>query len=308
MVILHFLFLKYWSNIFKIKENLQFFFQLSNNLKFTEEFIHLNFSIIGQLVSISGSIFEEPSTMKLHYFSQIMNGVIDLVKNCNFHQLIQVTSLADVYQKLGSNLKWEGICSVVDIVQPFLQEAVDFTLKCLEMLSSSNDESNIQSLENSFDILLQFWVLLLEEAKDDNRLNNNNRLFQFGGQIFSKYVETRLILANRQFNQFQEEEKNTSDITQFRDQLESVCFLGRLVPLNSFSILYSSLQSRFITWKTIVDSITTNNQQIPPNFYFLLEEIHWLMLLLGHLMADEGEGEIPEIPAEFQNLIHNGIF
>ena len=97
----------------------------------------------------------------------------------------------------------------------------------------------------------------------------------------------------------------------YEQQLDEISFLGRIEPLKSINLLYELLHSRTTTYQNFLTIGRENTQENFVNGAFtgnyanvfqLLEEIHWLFLILGHLVADSPKGEIPTIPEPIEQL------
>lgn len=66
-------------------------------------------------------------------------------------------------------------------------------------------------------------------------------------------------------------------------QLEGIAVLARLDPMSATTTLTTQLTERI--------NVLVQQQRDD-----ILEESHWLVLLAGHLLADEVDGEVPQVP------------
>lgn len=258
--------------------------------------LHLALSLLSQLGSINGPIFDDEDFEKA-YISKIIRGLLQIFQNCLFLPL-EITYLTEFLNRFIQNLKWKSLYSAEqEVVQIFLQGTLDFTSRCLVLLQESKDESVRQNLETSLEMLLEMWITLLDEIGSDEPISS--QIATWASRIFEQYVQMRLKLANFELNRNEEQENEelVDDIPHFQEQLQSIAYIGRLTPISSLTLMYNYLRDRLNTWKTIA---IHPEQHIHLSSIF--EELHWIVFITGHLLADEGKGELPEIPFSFLSL------
>ncbi|TPX65919.1 hypothetical protein SpCBS45565_g04813 [Spizellomyces sp. 'palustris'] len=119
--------------------------------------------------------------------------------------------------------------------------------------------------------------------------------------VFDTYVDSRLELAKLSV---EDEVDNMKDEYLYEDQLLAVALIGRVEPGKSIAKLQQLITDRMAR----LHEAFAGNQEQASQIPILLEHIHWLSLLSGHLLADSGRGEKPEIPRTLRGLsLHSGI-
>lgn len=119
-------------------------------------------------------------------------------------------------------------------------------------------------------------------------------------QIVEAYINTRLERAKMVLDDDEEEDEidaGFKDWDTFSDQLTCIGTLGRFNPQPCLSQLYQLLGQRFETFKTFFNS--TGNQR---DLLLVHEQLHWILLIIAHVLADTGKGEQPMIPDSIMQL------
>lgn len=120
-------------------------------------------------------------------------------------------------------------------------------------------------------------------------------------QIVDTYVNTRLERAKLVLEDEEEEDEidaGYKDWDTFADQLTCIGTLGRLNPQPTLSRLLQLLTERFETFKGFFTAPNVNEQEL----IFLHEQLHWIILIAAHILADTGKGEQPMIPESLMQL------
>lgn len=100
------------------------------------------------------------------------------------------------------------------------------------------------------------------------------------------------------------EETEEDDKTKFRDQLSSIGAFSRSVASHSLLLLARLLEDRITHFSTHLQrmhgkSLNQNDQQLLGS---LFEDLHWLLLISGHTLTLDSEGETAIIP---QEILHH---
>uniref|UniRef100_A0A8C2HNS1 Exportin-4 n=1 Tax=Cyprinus carpio TaxID=7962 RepID=A0A8C2HNS1_CYPCA len=163
----------------------------------------------------------------------------------------------------------------------------------------------------AYDKLLESWLTLVQEDEHFPR----GCFVQPAVQVFNSYIQchlaapdgTRNLTANGVASHEEEEinELQEDDRELFSDQLASIGMLGRsaadhCIPLLTGLLedrdprLHGQLQRHQQHLMASADPGTVDRKVLDD----LYEDIHWLILVSGYLLADDPQGETPLIPSE----------
>ncbi|CAI9544423.1 unnamed protein product [Staurois parvus] len=163
----------------------------------------------------------------------------------------------------------------------------------------------------AYDKLLESWLTLVQDDKHFHK----GFFTQHAVQVFNSYIQchlaapdgTRNLTANgvatreeEEINEIQEDDRDL-----FSDQLASVGMLGRIAADHCIPLLTSLLEDRVTR---LHGQLQRHQQQLLASpgsgsadnkvLDDLYEDIHWLILVTGYLLADDAQGETPLIPPE----------
>lgn len=163
----------------------------------------------------------------------------------------------------------------------------------------------------AYDKLLESWLTLLQDDEHFPR----GCFIQPAVQVFNSYIQchlaapdgTRNLTANGvasheedEINELQEDDREL-----FSDQLASIGMLGRIAADHSIPLLTSLLEDRVTR---LHGQLQRHQQQLLASpgpeavdrkvLDDLYEDIHWLILVTGYLLADDPQSETPLIPSE----------
>lgn len=126
-------------------------------------------------------------------------------------------------------------------------------------------------------------------------------------EIFNVYIKCHLgppagIRGDGATEETEEDidESEEDDKTKYRDQLNSIGGFGRSVAIHSLVLLARLLEDRITQFSTQLQRIhgqtaSLNDQHVLGS---LFEDLHWLLLISGHTVTLDSEGETAVIPQE----------
>ncbi len=254
------------SFVSPLEDTLNVLFQLYELLRSQQELCHTTLVGITQMASISGKIFAEESS-RLAYVSKLLVGILQLLQLASNHDIsvVEVAGISQIVHRFASNFKLSSIIQSTTNLQPFITEFTKFTCKCLNLLRATTDEDIANQVEQSFDILLEAWVVLtadnsinVQNYNNSNQHNNNNNnnsnnngpqsfLKDYTSTVFQSYVETRLAIARRELLEGEEQEEiedDEEDERHYEEQLQAITFLGRVDVLTAVKGLYGLIEAR----------------------------------------------------------------
>lgn len=260
------------------------------------------------LSSVTGSIFSGPAN-KQEFMGHMLGGIMRLLSLVNGlnsgEDMLELGGFSQILQRFVSNFKLEALAGIQkEAYRAFLMEYVRLTSLSLQGLRASaaggNDDLECELEVESFDLLLEGWVSLSNDTEKIMRKNNSQAvnlplyvqeeairvLAECAGHLFGQYVVTRLEMARAGLSKqdYDDDDNEIADKDKYASQLEGVAYLGRLEPVSAANILCKHLNEKIVS--------LTQGQKSDE----IMEETHWLVLLAGFFLADEGDGEVPQVP------------
>ncbi|KAL9413689.1 hypothetical protein AB3S75_042222 [Citrus x aurantiifolia] len=259
--------------------------------------------LIVQLCSLTGTVFpSDNGKMQEHHLQQLLSGILEWVDPPD------VVAQAIESGKSESEMLdgCRALLSIATVTTPFVFDRLlksirpfgtltllsNLMCEVVKVLMMNNTEEGTWSWE-ARDILLDTWTTLLVSLDSTGRnvvlpLEVRNA----AASLFALIVESELKVAsasamddNGEFNYLQ------ASISAMDERLSSYALIARAaidatVPL--LTRLFSERFARLHQGRGMIDLTET------------LEELYSLLLITGHVLADEGEGEIPVVPNAIQ--------
>ncbi|CAM6129712.1 unnamed protein product [Calypogeia fissa] len=263
--------------------------------------------LIVQLCSLSGSIFptEGDTTQELH-LQRLLSGislwvdppdlVVSAVKSGTSESelldgcraLVGIASLlppSTFDQLLRSNARSVGTLNLLA------------SLTC-EIIKASVAEGSDEETWTSeaLDILLDSWTVLLQPADFSKRIPFPSNGIDAAAAVFHGYVETQIKAAAASAHDESDDTELLGAVIAARDErLGAIALVARAAPSVTIPLL-TLLVSERCSWL----HQCAGGRGDPTS---VLEELHWLLLMSGHVLADSGEGETPLVPESISALI-----
>ncbi|PWN52752.1 hypothetical protein IE53DRAFT_255522 [Violaceomyces palustris] len=165
--------------------------------------------------------------------------------------------------------------------------------------------------EETTDTLLSCWQSLItclkvESEKASHGLTQDSRLHimwqavhgMIRDDVFSPYVNGRLQAASIvdvQDDVSEQGEEVTKDRETYSDQLIMIASLARLSAADNIRFLLGLARPLS---EALISVANGQANPTPQQLESTWEQIHWLILISGHVLGDETKGESPEIPSE----------
>ncbi|KAM5561712.1 hypothetical protein ABKV19_022354 [Rosa sericea] len=262
--------------------------------------------LIVQFCSLTGTIFSSVQ-MHEHHLLQLLSGIIPWIDPPD------AVSRAIECGKSESEMLdgCRALLSIATVTTPSTFDQLlkltrsfgTLTLLCILMsevvknLMTNNSEEETWSWE-ARDILLDTWTALLVPV---NRNGGNASLPPEGknatASLFALIVQAELKAASASAFKDDDSDYLQASISALDERLSSYALIGRTaieVTVPFLTSLFSERFERLNQGRGIIDPTET------------LEELYSLLLITGHLIADEGEGETPLIPNAIRfHLPHN---
>ncbi|KAF8975768.1 Exportin-4, partial [Haplosporangium bisporale] len=296
-------------------EVLKLFFTLLPMVQADTILMHRVRQCLIQLCGLHGSIFvSEEAT--IHHISGVMTGLLSLIHNvatCSSDECLRsdyTDNMIAITEMIRQLLSYHPIHTIYAVPEKFefLNQVAGLTIHCLDESAKMPEES--ESIMGAFDELLVTWVKLVQDSQNTILENNSTErvaaatsLLQFfhsiSYRIVEKYIDTRLELAK--FSVMDEEEGDGfQDWDTYGDQLIAITALARLDPQNTLHRLQNLLHGRVEKFQQFLN--TTTDGDLPEHISFLLEHLHWLIVITGFVFADNNVGEGALVPEALNEL------
>uniref|UniRef100_A0A1E1XB33 Exportin-4 n=1 Tax=Amblyomma aureolatum TaxID=187763 RepID=A0A1E1XB33_9ACAR len=274
-----------WKGAFD--ETPQLLLQLYGALSHDGELVHVALQCLLQLATLSGS--GERDQRRAHLGRFLQGGLLDLMAirppRPGVPQLLARLALFHPPALLppqAHTLYLERLCDLAC---------------CLLQPQAAGGEDTEQQQE-ALDQILDAWVPLLQEAA----IFPEEPLKATTVRVFELYLRSRLAAPDGTrlpINDDEEvAEEDEDDRVRFRDQLSVVGMLGRHVLPHSVPLLYRVLEDRTRRLQELLQGQPQAGCPMTVAHRELLEDLHWVVLITGHLLTTVSEGETPLIPKE----------
>ncbi|ELR19913.1 uncharacterized protein ACA1_111860, partial [Acanthamoeba castellanii str. Neff] len=315
------------------------FFKLLAMVEQNEDLSHLTRVALSQLASLSGNVFPDkahqlqylktflellmphmrkyttilssagaPSSLSPSFGDQMIglsNILVRLVSNFRIEMFYQ---LPPVPAALGNECPLLFLSALASDVtfDAFLAEFCAFTCGCLQSLKSVEEVEFSWNLD-CFNYLTDAWLVFVGDVEEElggGTTGEGNQakwtavkatLQKYTRNVFQLYVEARIAIAHSELEQdLVENEETCDDKKEFEEQLEAVGRLGRLDCAHSLHLVTSMLGDRLAKWQ--------GQPATGTGLDVILEELHWLVLITGHVLANEPKDELAHIPSAINAL------
>lgn len=248
-------------------------------------------NIFAQLCSLQGTIYKDEGMREAH-LEQLALFLQRLV-----HQMHVQTSddafvmdICNVYGKIVSNF---GIALLNRCSSglAFVQILGSLTVSLFQQSFSAADVET--TLSEAFDVSVDAIVSILTQYEEE-RFKVAPEFFslmkQISGAVFPGFVQFKMCKSPESI---EEDEDQFHDAEYLSDRLTAIAIIGRVNGTQSIEILCSAIKKRMELIRNAVFTQTAISEQ---QLSFAHEDLYWLINLLGHLLADSPEGEVPTVP------------
>ncbi|CAO3646105.1 unnamed protein product [Cunninghamella blakesleeana] len=311
---------KEWQGVLGNNEVLWLFFMAYDLTQNNEELSYHCLQCLVKLSGIKEDFFNNDKEVIKGYSSTMIHGILKLVNSIvvggtSPEQLTQqgpqLLGTIQMIHRLFENTSLAILCEVQGFFQ-FLNDIRQLTICCLHGIVSDIDEGWIGEAS---DECLQTWVIIADflqpaDLRDISARNtiSDAHLHQLtdymrtvAHQIVESYIQVQLECAKNVLNDDEEEGEIANAIKDWQtygDQLTSVGILARLNPHQCLLHLQHLLNEKTTQFQSFFSSDMGSSVDI----LIVHEQIHWIILLTAHVLADEGKGEQPLIPDSIMQL------
>ncbi|KAJ8962026.1 hypothetical protein NQ314_005808 [Rhamnusium bicolor] len=289
-----------WSEIILTPDLLPLMFQIYWKVRESEQLAHHSLTCLVQLGSLSGGIVSSDE-VRLKYLHSYLMTFFNLISNVTIKNK-ESLGISNIVKKLII-FYIHDVSKLPETIQDTLLD--EFTrLTCNFCDGAAIEET--QSDEDAyfcdaFDNMLEAWTTILQEF--GSSLDNN--LLECSKQIFNKYLQCHLAPLDgcRQSNNGEVEDiedNEDNDRIRFKDQLQTIGMFGRIVPGHALPVLFKLLEVRIEKLVNHIQTMQSRAMNISEAVALdnLFEDIHWIILISGHVLCMDSDGETPMIPSE----------
>ncbi|CAG5123634.1 unnamed protein product [Candidula unifasciata] len=294
-----------WRDVLLDKNTLSLFFRIHQKARFNSDMAHHSMQCLVQLASLNGMIFSKDDQSQ--YLTHYIEGLLHMLSNIELQEH-ENFGVASIFKNLLLMFTIQTFISIdTFLFKSFIQTFTSLT--CTVGRLAAQEESMHKDdtvFMESYEKLLESWTCFTKDISSlpPGTLNNP------ASEIFNSYMQCHLTAPDgiRSLNVDDSEdidETEEDDRYKFSDQLSCIGTLGRIIPEHSVPLLSKVLEDRISLISNQLHGLQhqrdlASNHESTVNIstlHGLHEDLHWIILVTGHLLADDAEGETPTIPA-----------
>ncbi|XP_006832027.1 PREDICTED: exportin-4 [Chrysochloris asiatica] len=303
-----------WRETLLDSRVMELFFTVHRKIREDSDMAQDSLQCLAQLASLHGPIFPDEGS-QVDYLAHFIEGLLNTINGIEIEDS-EAVGISSIISNLITVFPRNALTAIPN-------ELFSSFVNCLTHLTCSFgrsaaleevlDKDDMVYME-AYDKLLESWLTLVQDDKHFHK----GFFTQHAVQVFNSYIQchlaapdgTRNLTANGVASREEEEisELQEDDRDQFSDQLASVGMLGRIAAEHCIPLLTSLLEERVTR---LHGQLQRHQQQLLASpgagsidnkmLDDLYEDIHWLILVTGYLLADDTQGETPLIPPEIMD-------
>ncbi|XP_038078024.1 exportin-4-like isoform X2 [Patiria miniata] len=304
-----------WKDVLLDKGLLELFFKLHGKVRQSGEMCHHALQCLAQLASLGGPVLSSDK-ITAEYLSHYIQCLLQML-NSSVLQDHEAIGIAAIFNGLVTRFPPSALLAIpADLLTSFISCLSSLT--CVFGRKSALEEAmhkDDQQYMEAYDKLLECWLSLL-----DNAAKFPDGYFKpHATQIFNLYLQCHLGAPDglrnlRENGESSDDEEEINEVEEddrelFEEQLGCIGVLGRAIPEHSIPLLSKILEDRVTSLQTHLmrlqhhrtGAAASHNLDLDQNMkqiHFLYEDLHWLLLITGFILANESKGETPMVPAE----------
>lgn len=199
-----------------------------------------------------------------------------------------------------------ALYSVASLISPTafdqLLKGYSSTLGLLSSLTCEVLKANIEDndaatwSQEALTILLDTWTIFLEPPDLSKKAPLSHLGVSAVAAVFNTVIEIELkAAAQSAYDEVDPTEQLQASIAARDDRLSSFALIARAAPLESIPLLAKLFSERC--------SLLHQRRGLIADPTCILEELHWLLLISGHVLADSNDGETPLVPENIQDQL-----
>lgn len=209
----------------------------------------------------------------------------------------KIFAIAQISKQLFARPKLEtiGMCNNMQLL---LTDLGQITLFCLKLrLDNVEDTWFLDAIDD----MLSTWAGIISKTHEMSKKNIDillqnpvinslmTLLSQISFEIVQGYIEMRVMFEPS--DDVEEDGFNQKDVDFYSDQLLNISILARLRSSELLDALIRLLNEKAVTLTSSIASSESSELVMR-----LQEQLHWGILIAGHVLCDGADGEVPMIP------------
>uniref|UniRef100_H2ZC64 Exportin-4 n=1 Tax=Ciona savignyi TaxID=51511 RepID=H2ZC64_CIOSA len=293
---------KTWKSQILDPRLVQLFFMMHSKIRGNEQICHTSLICLAQLATLQGQVCEQEQDV-VNFLSNFLQNFLHVYSSVTIlgHEAL---GISNVIRSLVETHKL-NIWAPTNLFPHFLEITARFTINFgIEASKEEQLHEDDQIYMDSCDNLLDVWTTLIERMNDHDK---HHLIGPWAVKIVENYIKYHISPPDGSREQTKEggdleeevEELEEEDRDRFASQLISISSLAHKKQTNK----HPPTTTRLLEDRT--NRLHGQLQRLKQNGNYEVDEImttlyedHWLILLAGHTLADECEGETPLIPPE----------
>ncbi|GFQ78908.1 exportin-4 [Trichonephila clavata] len=290
-----------WHHVFLDPNVIGLFFKLHWQVRENPDLCHHTLQCFHQLASLNGCIMNKKED-RCSYLRWFIENLLQLLTSGPLKDY-EVIGISNIISRLHVFFPAAYISTLpAEILQAYLVKLTELTCHFAERASQEEDVQEDKVYMEAFEHVTEAWSTILQ----DSHCFPAEIVRQSSIQIFNHYLKTHLSPPDGtrgmqiNGNVVEIDEIEEDDRVKYRDQLSAIGVFGRLITDHSIPILVRLLEDRITRLHGQLQRIhqqagAANDTSI---LNCLNEDLHWLVMITGHLLTSISEGETSLIPIE----------
>ncbi|XP_073971711.1 exportin-4-like isoform X1 [Rhodnius prolixus] len=290
-----------WKDLIQNRNVVNLYFDVYWKIRYNPQLSHHSLSCLSQLASLNGPTLTDRE-QRIAYFTNYIQSFLKLITSIEVLDR-EALGISNIIRNLITYFPPRLMVSLPqDLVRHFLDQVTRLT--CFFAEGAANEvylQMEDYIIMEAFESLLKVWITLLDEGQ----LFKEEYCKQASAQIFNTYLKSHLSPPDGNRGTGEEtvdeiEEIEEDDRVRFREQLQTIGLLGRQVPGHSVPLMAKLIEERTIKLYSYLERIHQNSSSMSDTRVLgnLFEDLHWLILIAGHVVVMESEGETSLVPYE----------
>ncbi|XP_011701811.1 PREDICTED: exportin-4-like isoform X1 [Wasmannia auropunctata] len=289
-----------WQDVILDPAILDLFFTLYWKVRSNPQLAHHAMNCLIQLASLHGKILNADQ-VKVQYLTNYMQRFLKLVLSIEISDQ-EANGITNIIRKINYFFQSSLKSLPEDLYKSFMEQITRLT--CLFIECAAQEESiraddclYMEAMEHMFEV----WSCMLCSTY----IFPSDFYKQSSIQIFNIYLRCHLSspegVRNVGGKSLSEEvaDVEDDDKVKFKEQLQIIGNFGREVPNHSLPLLAQLLENRIHKLRDNLNVLVEQNESSrPASMDDLYEDLHWLILITGHVLCMESEGETALIPLD----------
>ncbi|XP_035793420.1 exportin-4-like [Anopheles albimanus] len=293
-----------WKNVIFDPKVLEVFFHTYWKTREIDDLQPKALICILQLSTLRGPIITDNIDESMSYLANYLTHFLSMMTNMEIKDK-EAYSFSLILRKLFQFLPTEMLKMLPNsLFEASIQQCFTLTMKFFELSAAEESASPDEALYiDALSNMLGIWLSFL----NDKQNYPVEPMVPYITQMFEKYVQCHLAPPQGVRGAGRENETGENEITEieepdrerFKEQLAIMGFFGREIPLHSLGLLAKLLEDRTRKLGTYLHMLhASKSLSISDGMSLenLFDDIHWLLLISGHVMAMEADSEEASIP------------